>query len=87
MKSAKLVAAALTLALAGSIPGIGFAGATGPSPADCFDERLCGDLSDVHYCPDTGDMVGAFGACPSLVTGPYAPGGLRPNEGLGDYGD
>jgi len=27
-------------------------------------------------------MVGVFGACPSLVTGPYAPGGLRPNEGL-----
>ncbi|MEB3019787.1 hypothetical protein [[Mycobacterium] crassicus] len=62
--------------------GIGLAASAGADPADCFDQRLCGDLSDVYYCPDTGKVVGAFAPCPSLVTGPYAPGGLRPNQGL-----
>lgn len=66
--------------------GIGLAGTASASPASCFDQRLCGDLSDVYYCPDTGKVVGAFGACPSLVTGPYAPGGLRPNRGLSPLG-
>lgn len=47
----------------------------------CFDQRLCsGDFSGTHYCPDTGRFVGPFGACDSLVTGPYAPGGQRPNQ-------
>lgn len=61
---------------------LGMAAPAGADPADCYDQRLCGDLGDVYYCPDTGAVVGAFGACPSLVTGPYAPGGLGPNEGL-----
>lgn len=62
--------------------GIGLAGTADADPGSCFDERLCGDLGDVYFCSDTGAVMGAFGACPSLVTGPYAPGGLRPNEGL-----
>lgn len=66
--------------------GFGAAGAANADPASCFDARLCGDLGDVYYCPDTGAVVGAFGACPSLVTGPYAPGGLQPNEGLSPLG-
>lgn len=61
-----------------------------PADADpygpkCFDQRLCGDLGNVHYCPSTGGMVGPFTSCPSLVTGPYAPGGLQPNESRGDW--
>ncbi|OBK83761.1 hypothetical protein [Mycolicibacter sinensis] len=66
--------------------GLGVAAPAHADPAGCFDQRLCGDLSDVYYCPDTGAVVGAFGACPSLVTGPYAPGGLRPNQGLSPLG-
>ncbi|BBX21432.1 hypothetical protein MTER_08430 [Mycolicibacter terrae] len=66
--------------------GIGLAATAHAGPTDCFDQRLCGDLGDVYYCPDTGEVVGAFGACPSLVTGPYAPGGLQPNEGLTPLG-
>jgi len=62
--------------------GIGLAATANAVPAHCYDQRLCGDLSDVYFCPGTGRVVGPFGACPSLVTGPYAPGGLRPNEGL-----
>ncbi len=34
-----------------------------------------------QYCPDTGGFVVGFESCPSLLTGPYAPGGLEPNEG------
>ncbi|BBX13762.1 MAG: hypothetical protein WBH51_21935 [Mycolicibacter algericus] len=49
-----------------------------PKPDLCFDPRLCGDLSTVYYCPDTGQVVGAFAPCPSLRTGPYRPGGLQP---------
>lgn len=49
----------------------------------CYDQRLCsGDFSDTYYCPDTGGFVGPFGACDALVTGPYAPGGLRPNQSI-----
>lgn len=60
--------------------------AAGQAKADpiqpyCFDPRLCGDPGKVTYCPDTGGMMGPYGACRSLVTGPYAPGGLRPNDG------
>lgn len=66
--------------------GIGVAAPASAAPASCFDQRLCGDLSDVYYCPDTGAVVGPFGACPALVTGPYAPGGLRPNDGLSPLG-
>ncbi|MBS9534747.1 hypothetical protein KIH27_14225 [Mycobacterium sp. M1] len=51
-----------------------------PLEPSCFDDRLCGDLGSVSYCPDTGTMVGPFAACSGLVTGPYAPGGLSPNE-------
>lgn len=66
---------------------IGAAGAAVATPALCSDARLCGDdLGDVYYCPDTGKVVGAFAPCPSLVTGPYAPGGLRPNQGLSPLG-
>lgn len=36
-----------------------------------------------QYCPDTGEFVVGFESCPALVTGPYAPGGLQPNEGSG----
>lgn len=66
--------------------GFGSAATAHAVPAICSDQRLCGNLSDVYFCPDTGSVVGAFGACPSLVTGPYAPGGLRPNEGLTPLG-
>jgi len=44
--------------------GIGLAAPASAAPASCFDQRLCGDLSDVYYCPDTGAVVGPFGACP-----------------------
>lgn len=65
-----------------------FLWAAGKADADpyapyCFDERLCGDLSDSYYCPGMSGRVGPFDSCSGLVTGPYAPGGLRPNEGLG----
>lgn len=54
----------------------------------CFDSRLCGnDFGSRTYCPDSGSWVGPFGACPSLNTGPYAPGGLRPNESNWDDED
>ena len=56
-----------------------------PLPPLCFDQRLCGDQGSVTYCPDTGRMVGPYSACPGLVTGPYAPGGLRPNGGDDGY--
>ncbi|OQZ95408.1 hypothetical protein BST15_14220 [Mycolicibacter arupensis] len=47
----------------------------------CYDQRLCdGDFGSRTFCPDSGGWVGPFGACPSLNTGPYSPGGLRPNE-------
>lgn len=84
MKSVRSVAAAVSLIVAGSIATVGFAGVARAYPSQCFDERLCGDLGDVHYCPDTGGMVSALEPCESLVTGPYAPGGLRPNGGLSD---
>lgn len=52
-----------------------------PIPAYCFDDRLCSnDFGSTYYCPDTGGWIGPFGACDALVTGPYAPGGLRPNQ-------
>ena len=58
-----------------------------PASADpidpyCFDERLCSDLSDSYYCPGMPGRVGPFASCDALVTGPYAPGGLVPNEGI-----
>lgn len=46
------------------------------------DPLLCQSPSKVYYCPDNGRMVPWLGACPSLVVGPYAPGGLQPNGGL-----
>lgn len=51
-------------------------------PTDCFDPRLCSDPGQVYYCPDTGQFGSIYAPCPSLVTGPYQPGGLTPNEGL-----
>ncbi len=33
-----------------------------------------------QYCPDTGKFVVGYAPCPSLVVGPYAPGGLQPND-------
>lgn len=77
MRSAPAITAVLV-----TILGVALAPAVNAGPAGCSDQRLCGDLSDVYYCPDTGAVVGAFDACPALVAGPYAPGGLRPNEGL-----
>lgn len=57
-------------------------------PAYCYDQRLCdGDFGSSYYCPDTGGWVGPFGACDALVTGPYAPGGQRPNQSNWDEGD
>lgn len=54
----------------------------GTTPNYCFDQRLCdGDFGSTHYCPDTGGFVSPFEGCDALVTGPYAPGGLSPNEG------
>jgi hypothetical protein len=42
---------------------------------------VCGSAGCVHFCPDTGGFVSTYsGACPSLRVGPYAPGGLRPND-------
>lgn len=61
------------------------AGKANADPMDpyCFDQRLCdGDFGSTFYCPDTGGFVGPFGACDALVTGPYAPGGIRPNQGI-----
>jgi len=74
-----LVAIAIALLTAG---GVGSAATAQADPALCHDQRLCRDLSKVYYCPGTGAVVGPFASCPSLVTGPYAPGGLRPNTGL-----
>lgn len=60
----------------------------GPMPSYCYDQRLCdGDFGDTSYCPDTGGFVGPFAACDALVTGPYAPGGLSPNESRWDDGE
>lgn len=75
-----------TVAAFAAALGIGLAAAAEAAPARCSDQRLCGDLSDVYYCPDTGKVVGPFAPCPSLVTGPYAPGGLRPNQGVSPLG-
>lgn len=70
----------LAAVLAGFFAPVAYAG---PMPSYCYDQRLCdGDFGDTSYCPDTGGFVGPFAACDALVTGPYAPGGLRPNEGL-----
>lgn len=80
MRSALVTALSVTATLAAAA-GIGLA-SPAQATALCYDERLCGDLGDVSYCPDSGKMVGPFAPCPSLVTGPYAPGGLRPNAGL-----
>lgn len=84
MKPAPIIGSTVA-ALAGWFIALGTSPA-GPGPALCFDQRLCGDLSDVYYCPDTGAVASAFAPCPSLVTGPYRPGGLRPNEGLTPLG-
>ncbi|GFG68356.1 hypothetical protein MSEN_00760 [Mycolicibacter senuensis] len=73
MVSGLAALAALSAAL-----GAGPVAAAGVDPARCSDQRLCGDLSDVYYCPDTGQLVGAFAPSPSLLTGPYRPGGLQP---------
>ncbi|OBI06021.1 hypothetical protein AWC18_13915 [Mycolicibacter nonchromogenicus] len=81
MRSALVTALSVTATLAAAA-GIGLASPAQAGTALCYDERLCGDLGDVSYCPDSGKMVGPFAPCPSLVTGPYAPGGLRPNAGL-----
>lgn len=81
MRPALVTALSVTATLAAAA-GIGLASTAQADTALCYDQRLCGDLGDVSYCPDSGKLVGPFAPCPSLVTGPYAPGGLRPNEGL-----
>lgn len=55
---------------------------SGASPDDCtlYDSRLCGDWGKVTFCPDTGSYVSVMSPCPSLITGPYAPGGLEPDD-------
>lgn len=53
--------------------------AADPTP-NC-DARYEACESGVQWCPDTASWVSAFQVCPSLVTGPYAPGGLVPNDG------
>jgi hypothetical protein len=52
-------------------------------PASCgfSDPRLC-DPSKVYYCPDTGQMATWLAPCPSLIQGPYLPGGRTPDGGL-----
>ena len=72
--------AGILTALAPVLFHVAPAASADPLDPYCYDDRLCGDLGSVTYCPDTGQMVGPFAACPALVTGPYAPGGLSPNE-------
>ena len=74
---------AITVSVLAGLTGL-CAPTANAAPIDpyCYDQRLCdGDFGDTYYCPDTGGFVGPFGACDALVTGPYAPGGLSPNEG------
>jgi hypothetical protein len=73
----KLLLAGVLAALVCAAPA-----AADPGP-DCglSDQRLC-EPSQVHYCPDTGQMVPWLAPCPSLSIGPYLPGGLTPNGGL-----
>jgi hypothetical protein len=62
---------------------LGAAPASADPGSDCgfHDPRLC-DLSKTYFCPDTGTYVPALAPCPSLVVGPYSPGGRTPNGGL-----
>lgn len=48
---------------------------SGPGP--CTATQPC---LTPQYCPDTGRFVVGYQPCPALVNGPYAPGGLQPNE-------
>lgn len=52
-----------------------------PAQADPDDGGVGSGPSKVHFCPDTGQMVSWLAPCPSLITGPYLPGGLVPNSG------
>lgn len=83
MIPAKVSIVGFVAAVVGMLAPLGVASAN-PIEPHCFDARLCGDLSDATYCPDTGRKAGPFTACDSLVTGPYAPGGLRPNQSIWD---
>lgn len=80
MMPAKVSIVGFVAAVVGMFAPLGVAGADPVDPY-CFDARLCsGDFGSTYYCPDTGGFVGPFGACDALVTGPYAPGGQRPNQ-------
>jgi len=75
MKRLLLASVLVVAALYGSV--------TAHADPDCtlHNTQLCGDPGKVTYCPDTGGFVTAFsGYCPSLVFGPYAPGGLQSPE-------
>lgn len=77
----------LTVMAAVAITPAAVAGAD-PIEPYCFDARLCSDdFGSRTYCPDSGSWVGPFGTCASLNTGPYAPGGLRPNQSIWDDED
>lgn len=54
----------------------GFATAHADPARPCMATQPC---LQPQYCPDTGEFVVGYEPCPSLVTGPYAPGGLMPN--------
>lgn len=73
----------LVTACSGLLAAIGIAAvlAAAPAQADPDDGGVGSGPSKVHYCPDTGQMVSWLAPCPSLITGPYLPGGLVPNGG------
>jgi len=73
----KVLAAAVLAAAS-----VGFAAPASASPT-CYDPLLCQDPGGVYFCPDTGQFVSVYGSCPSMVTGPYQPGGLQPGGGIG----
>jgi hypothetical protein len=66
-------AAVLSAAPASADPSAGCSGLNDP--------RLC-NPSKVYYCPDTGQFGSWLSYCPSLVQGPYEPGGRTPEGGL-----
>lgn len=65
-------AAVFSAAPAGADPGSG---------CGYSDPRLC-NPSKVYFCPDTGQFGSWLAYCPSIVQGPYLPGGRTPDGGL-----
>lgn len=82
----RAVMAALTAMAALAAPltiGVAASATADPIEPECFDPRLCEDPGEVFYNPDTGGFGGSLNSPnPGVITGPYAPGGLSPNEGL-----